>query len=41
MTKKRKERLTLLPPATENSKEGKIKQRTKDQETKKKNTKAV
>jgi len=36
-----KARLTFLQPATENSKEGKEKQRTKDQETQKKNLKAV
>jgi hypothetical protein len=41
MSKKRKERLTLIPLAIENSKEGKTKQRTKGQETKKKNTKTI
>jgi hypothetical protein len=34
--RKGKVRLTLLQPATENSKEGNTKQRTKDQETKNK-----
>jgi hypothetical protein len=34
LLRKAKARLTLLQPATENSKERKAKQRTKDQETK-------
>jgi hypothetical protein len=43
-SRKVKARLTLLQQATENSKEGKTKQRTKDQERtqkKRKNTKTV
>jgi hypothetical protein len=40
MSKKKKKRLTLLLPAAENSKEGKIKQRTKGQKTKKRKHKS-
>jgi hypothetical protein len=36
-----KARLTLLQQATENSKEGKTKQRTKDQETKTRKVKKI